>query len=324
MAGQRMQWCEGKNQWTWASMQRTKEVHCGVPYSVYLDIKKAGVHDIQFSMREDGLQMDQWLITQNKEYQPTEKKKKEDKKAYSFWNVIKEKNPNAIVIKANEFEKGNFYEDKSWLAVNPNKFKEAEASFKFTGSSDLYDVVIFGVGENDGRSRYHLSVNQFKQGNYRPPLSTDSFEEGPDYAHSFSDVQINTNDIVKLKAQIASWDGKEYSRGRWSGIAIVQTGRAEKLLQSIRQDVASNTVVKITGELKKWHKTTLTFDGPNTSEKADFNPFMNYRFNVTFKHLGTNKSYVIPGYYAADGNAGQTSADKGNKWRVQFISLQMK
>ena len=26
--GQRMQWCEGKNEWTWAAKQRTTEVHC--------------------------------------------------------------------------------------------------------------------------------------------------------------------------------------------------------------------------------------------------------------------------------------------------------
>ncbi|WP_298502700.1 DUF5060 domain-containing protein [uncultured Maribacter sp.] len=317
-SGQRMQWCDGKNEWKWASMQRTLEVHCGVPNSIYLDIKKPGVHDIQFSMREDGFEMDQWLMTQNKEYKPEQKKKQEKNNTYSFWDVIKEKNPNAIIIKAQEFEKGDFYEDKSWLAVNPNTFKEAEAQLKFSGPSALYDVVVFGVGENDGRSRFHLNINQFNQGNFRPPLSTDSFEEGPDYAHAFSDIQINTNDIIKLKAQIASWDGKEYSRGRWSGIAIVQIGRAEKLLESIRQDVAAKTAVEITGELKKWHKTTLTFDGPNTSEKADFNPFMNYRFNVTFKHKGTNKTYLVPGYYAADGNAGQTSAEKGNKWRVHF------
>ncbi|NJK95323.1 MAG: hypothetical protein HC905_10765, partial [Bacteroidales bacterium] len=28
-SGQRMQWCEGKNVWTWASKQRTEKNHCG-------------------------------------------------------------------------------------------------------------------------------------------------------------------------------------------------------------------------------------------------------------------------------------------------------
>ncbi|WP_343911377.1 Ig-like domain-containing protein [Aquimarina litoralis] len=76
--------------------------------------------------------------------------------------------------------------------------------------------------------------------------------------------------------------------------------------------------VVISGERKKWHKVTLTFDGPNTSETAGDNPFLNYRLNVTFTHQSGSPSYVVPGYYAADGNAAQTSANNGNKWRVHF------
>jgi len=73
----------------------------------------------------------------------------------------------------------------------------------------------------------------------------------------------------------------------------------------------------ISGELKKWHKVTLTFTGPQASEKAKPNPFRNYRLNVTF--VKGKKRYVVPGYYAADGNSGQTSATAGNKWRVHFV-----
>ncbi len=75
---------------------------------------------------------------------------------------------------------------------------------------------------------------------------------------------------------------------------------------------------QISGELKKWHKVTLTFDGPKTGETADPNPFLYYRLNVTFTHKTTGKSHLVPGYFAADGNAANTSADAGNKWRVHF------
>lgn len=74
---------------------------------------------------------------------------------------------------------------------------------------------------------------------------------------------------------------------------------------------------KITGELKQWHDVVLTFDGPQTSELADPNPFLNYRLTVTFTKDG--KRYVIPGYFAADGNAADTSASSGDKWRVHFV-----
>jgi hypothetical protein len=74
----------------------------------------------------------------------------------------------------------------------------------------------------------------------------------------------------------------------------------------------------ITGEFKKWHKVTFNFTGPTTNEDATPNPFTDYRLNVTFTHVASGKSYVVPGYFAADGNAANTSATSGNVWRVHF------
>ena len=75
--------------------------------------------------------------------------------------------------------------------------------------------------------------------------------------------------------------------------------------------------VDITGELKKWHPVTLTLDGPSTSETADPNPFLDYRFNVTFSQGAT--SIEVPGFFAADGDAANTSATSGSKWRARFV-----
>ncbi len=70
------------------------------------------------------------------------------------------------------------------------------------------------------------------------------------------------------------------------------------------------------GELKKWHRITITFNGPETSESANPNPFLNYRLNVTFSK--GDREITVPGYYAADGYAADSSADQGNVWRVHF------
>lgn len=75
---------------------------------------------------------------------------------------------------------------------------------------------------------------------------------------------------------------------------------------------------QISGQLKKWHKVTLTFDGPQSSETADPNPFLDYRLNVVFSHDETGKTCTMPGYFAADGDAAETSADSGDQWRVHF------
>ena len=77
--------------------------------------------------------------------------------------------------------------------------------------------------------------------------------------------------------------------------------------------------VEIGGELKKWHKVTLTLDGPFAHELDNKpNPFVDREMNVVFKHESGSPEYKVPAYFAADGNAGETSADCGTKWRAHL------
>ncbi len=43
-------------------------MHCGVAGQIYLDIEDAELHDMQFSMREDGFELDRWIITNNGDF----------------------------------------------------------------------------------------------------------------------------------------------------------------------------------------------------------------------------------------------------------------
>ena len=109
-----------------------------------------------------------------------------------------------------------------------------------------------------------------------------------------------------------------------------------------------STNAEISGELRQWHKVTLTIDGPRASSYGTTmflfdedsgelhldvrpqagppgrlsymhpNPFLDYRMTVTFKHESGNLSYEVPGYFAADGNAAQTGVMSGNKWRAHL------
>jgi hypothetical protein len=86
---------------------------------------------------------------------------------------------------------------------------------------------------------------------------------------------------------------------------------------SVGAAFATDTHVEISGKLAKWHKVSLTFDGPPTSERAIPNPFTDYRLDVVF--IGPSaQEYVVPGFYAADGSAAVTGAESGDKWRVCF------
>src|ERR1700754_4277285 len=80
---------------------------------------------------------------------------------------------------------------------------------------------------------------------------------------------------------------------------------------------AAQAAPVVKGELKRSHAIELTFAGPQTSESADPNPYRDYRFNVIFTN--GSKTVVVPGYFAADGNAAETSATSGNQWRVNFV-----
>ncbi len=72
----------------------------------------------------------------------------------------------------------------------------------------------------------------------------------------------------------------------------------------------------LSGELRTWHTVTVSFQGPSARETGTPNPFRFYRLDVTF--VNGADTFVVPGYFAADGNAAETHADEGNVWQVHF------
>ena len=76
--------------------------------------------------------------------------------------------------------------------------------------------------------------------------------------------------------------------------------------------------IHISGELRQWHTVTISMAGPFANEKdQNPNPFTDYRMDVLFRHTDGTE-YLVPGYFAADGNAANSSADSGTKWRAHF------
>ena len=63
----------------------------------------------------------------------------------------------------------------------------------------------------------------------------------------------------------------------------------------------------VTGELKKWHPVTISFNGPPSTEtNSSPNPFLDYRLQVSFTSP-SGKSFEVPGFY-----------DGGSDWKVRF------
>ncbi len=79
------------------------------------------------------------------------------------------------------------------------------------------------------------------------------------------------------------------------------------------------TVLEAIGDRQKWHTITLEFQDTVTtySETGTPNPFTDRRLNVTFTGP-SSQTYIVPGYFAADGDAAETSATSGDKWHCKF------
>lgn len=118
---------------------------------------------------------------------------------------------------------------------------------------------------------------------------------------------------AKKTGAVASNPGREAARLE---LAVAQTAALSK---AITRQPHGNGNVKITGELKQWHKVTLDLAGPFAAETDTApNPFTDYRFTVTFTHESGAPAYQVPGYFAAEGNAANSSATAGTVWRAHL------
>ncbi len=74
-------------------------------------------------------------------------------------------------------------------------------------------------------------------------------------------------------------------------------------------------------EANKWEPLTLQMTGPSACETDGLtnglhNPFSDYNVNVIWTK--GSKTYTVPGYFAADGNAANTGATCGDRWQAHF------
>jgi hypothetical protein len=381
-SGQRWQTVQ-KSSWAWDCKQRAPQVHTGVPMQLFLDIERAGEQELMFSMREDGFEMDKFILASSKEFKPEGQgpavKVKSGKLPAAFEEVAEAApapkkfpahwgNPpevqtmdyvplpggygngsstmakwiqgnltkdatakaDALSLEAKSFsleDTGYYLDQGKWLAINPAKNKTAQAKQSFPFPSGVFDVTLEAVGEEDGKSTYAVAVNDQQFGAFECPLAPTAMEEGAAYQMTWTNQPIDSGDIIAVSSSSASEDGKENSRGRWARItftpaaganagakveAVAPVALAPLVLP--RQADGQGTVA-ISGELKQWHKVTLTLDGPYAHELDNQpNPFTDCNLTVTFTHESGAPSYKVPGYFAADGNAGETSAESGTKW----------
>ncbi len=192
---------------------------------------------------------------------------------------------------------GNIYdfEKEQWLPVT-NNLKiptERAGNAVFVWNNE----VIVGGGESLAHEVAHNEVEAFNS-------KTGTWQKWPSLIEGRHGSGFG---VIGDYVYVASGSG---NRGGGPELTTIER------LKLPKSDTADEAPLDLTPVYKKWHTVTLDFEGPNTSETAKDNPFLNYRLDVVFKNA--ESEYTVRGFYAADGNAAETSAESGNIWKVRF------
>ncbi len=303
----------GTTDWTWRSTTSDNE-----GYDIKANFAQAGVYTLQIAARSTMHLIDRIVLYAEDAEDPMnldnpamacESLVGVCSGSYSFAAISDFPNLNI-----DGFKPAIIDQDRQALAIDAAIYKDkfAAASMIFNGNGAKYDIRLNTLTETDGESSYKLYVNSELVGTYQNP------ENDVDYTPSdttFKEVAVLSGDTLLVlfnshtNGKIPEGDGTAYSRGRWTSLELICTNNGTS---------TDPEGAKTTGEIKRWHPVTITFNGPNTSEVAEPNPFTYYKLDVRFTHKDDKISYTIPGYYAACGYAADSSCTEGNKWRIHF------
>ncbi len=70
-----------------------------------------------------------------------------------------------------------------------------------------------------------------------------------------------------------------------------------------------------------FERMTLSIEGPTSDERGEINPFSDVRLDWIISK--GDKTWAVPGYFAACGDAANTGCTSGNIWRAHFIPSEL-
>ncbi|KMT63885.1 hypothetical protein [Catenovulum maritimum] len=233
-SSRRLQLCLGKYQWTWSSAQRVPENHCGVPNTISLDIPHAGVHNVMVSMREDGFELDKFILTRDKGFKPNGLGGEE---TLSITNPLPEKE---ILHGINEYKRilfatedfvvsgkdhkayyKNFTEQA--LAIDSAKLENRDRYFSAKAVVDSKDVginqlVLVTLAETKGESSYKILLNNKVIANFTNPKSTQDKQE---VYFKINNIELRTGDVLEVEAMAVGKGRSDVSQGLWRALVLV-------------------------------------------------------------------------------------------------------
>ena len=181
----------------------------------------------------------------------------------------------------------------------------------------------------------HGPAAAVKEGNLPKPFPTTTVEVKPASnrppkfpAHWGEPPRIQTKDFIELpepygrgSSTLKKWILENLTKDKTRQNRAEPGASAHPAtpdLQQPRQSDGDGSAT-ITGANTQWQPVTLSVNGPFAHELDQMpNPFLDYSLMVTFTHESGAPEYQVPGYFAADGNAGESSAQSGTIWRAHF------
>ncbi|MDQ8180620.1 hypothetical protein [Pelagicoccus sp. SDUM812005] len=238
-SSRRLQFCQGKEQWTWSSAQRRPENHCGTPLTLWVDIAEAGQHTLMLSMREDGIELDKIVLSRDESFRPEgvgpeatryepaplpERTRFVDIKNYRYlWHATEdfEIDSSAAVPYYLHQQKGALAIDATKLEYR-NKFARASKVFS-RKKAQTVDLALVTLAETDGESEYRVLINDKLIGSFKNPETSEDYKE---VTFTIPQVTLNPGDVVSVESnavtngKIPEGDGTAFARGRWIGLAL--------------------------------------------------------------------------------------------------------
>jgi hypothetical protein len=228
-SGQRLQWCNGKHQWTWSSAQRVEHNHCGFPKTVFLDVPSAGVHTFQISMREDGTEIDRFILVNDRAFDPEGYEPPDPEfpfRARTLQNGSYQLGFDTFALPG----RIPYYKDHARgayaIAANIKDHRKgfAIAESTFDGKEGNYILQLDALRELDGECQYRILLNgeliaQFTN-------ATTNIDYLPE-RHRSDVIKLKPGDLIAVESmahtngKIPEGDETAWARGRWQRLLAI-------------------------------------------------------------------------------------------------------
>lgn len=109
-----------------------------------------------------------------------------------------------------------------WISLDAaNDVRQATVGDAFPFVSGEYNVRLYAVAENTGRSTYRAFAGDNLIGTYEVPLTDQAVELGTDFRGAWDNVQINTGDEIRIEANAGTLDNSTWTRAGWQKITFM-------------------------------------------------------------------------------------------------------